>query len=376
MKNSKVVVAGHICLDITPVFASNEKGARVENILAPGKLVQMKEADIHTGGTVANTGIGMKILGADVTLMGKVGDDSFGKMVQDILRKHHLEKDMIISGKDTSYSIVLAPSGIDRMFLHNPGANNTFSYSDLDFSEISKADMFHFGYPTLMDKMYENKGEDLIKIFKKVKELGLITSLDMAMVDPDSKAGKVDWKNILTKVLPYVDFFVPSIEELGFMLDRNTYDEWITRANGKDITASLSLNEDVKPLADELINMGTKVVLIKCGSPGIFYKTAKQNELNKLGGKINQNFKDWGEKEGFEKSYTPKKVLSGTGAGDTSIAAFLTAILKGFPLKKCLQLSTATGASCVESYDALGGLRSFKELEEKIANGWKKQNLL
>ena len=64
--------------------------------------------------------------------------------------------------------------------------------------------------------------------------------------------------------------------------------------------------------------------------------------------------------------------MSGTGAGDTSIGAFLTATLDGYSLEEALRLATATGASCVEAYDALGGLKSFDELKRKIEAGWKK----
>ena len=66
MKKKKVIAAGHICLDITPVFPDAKTG-RLEDVLSPGKLVEMKEADVHTGGSVANTGLAMKLLGADVT---------------------------------------------------------------------------------------------------------------------------------------------------------------------------------------------------------------------------------------------------------------------------------------------------------------------
>lgn len=79
--------------------------------------------------------------------------------------------------------------------------------------------------------------------------------------------------------------------------------------------------------------------------------------------------------EGFEESYQPERFLSGTGARDTSIAAFLTALLKKYSLKECMQLATATGASCVAAYDALSGLKSFDELERKIKAGWPKVNM-
>ena len=85
MKKKKVIAAGHICLDITPVFPGT--GAEhLEDVLSPGKLVEVKEADVHTGGSVANTGLAMKILGADVTLMGKIGKDAFGDMILTVLK--------------------------------------------------------------------------------------------------------------------------------------------------------------------------------------------------------------------------------------------------------------------------------------------------
>ena len=64
--------------------------------------------------------------------------------------------------------------------------------------------------------------------------------------------------------------------------------------------------------------------------------------------------------------------ISGTGAGDTSIAAFLKAVLDGYDPRMAMHLAAGTGASCVEAYDARSGLRSFEELEEKIRSGWEK----
>ncbi|AJG98215.1 sugar kinase [Clostridium beijerinckii] len=376
-KSKKVVVAGHICLDITPNFSSDKVG-KLQEVLMPGKLINVEQADIHTGGAVANTGLGMKILGADVKLIGKIGQDSFGKLVLDILDEYDASAGMISSPNvSTSYSIVITPPGVDRIFLHNPGANDTFQANDIKDDMLEDVSMFHFGYPTLMKNIYQNEGEELLKIFKKIKELNIATSLDMAAIDATSEAGKVDWTKILERVLPYVDFFVPSVEELCFMLDREKYEEWIRKADGNDITSILSINNDVKPLADKLMNMGAKVVLVKCGAPGLYYRTAEKSIVAGIGSNLNIDLESWANREGFEESYEPEKVISGTGAGDTSIAAFLTAILSGgYTFEKCIQLAVATGASCVSEYDALSGLESFEKIEKKINDGWKKQHLL
>ncbi|MCM1037859.1 MAG: PfkB family carbohydrate kinase [Ruminococcus sp.] len=370
--NKKVIVAGHICLDITPVFPE-KKINDISELLQPGKLIEMGEADVHTGGAVANTGLAMKILGADVSLMGKTGEDAFGDMILTILQKYGAADGMIRSDKEsTSYSVVLAMPGIDRIFLHNPGANHTFCAEDISMEALEQASLFHFGYPPLMRSMYENNGDELLAVFRKAKQAGCATSLDMAAVDAGSEAGRADWKQILTKVIPYVDFFMPSVEELCFMLDRPRFAEWEKRAAGKDMTEVLDIECDVRPLAGMCMELGAKVLLIKCGAAGMYYCAAGRDALQELAQTAGICIEDWMEKEGFESSYVPEKVLSGTGAGDTSIAAFLTAMLNGGSLEECMHLAAATGASCVAAYDALGGLKPLDELKRKIEGGWPK----
>lgn len=375
----KVMVAGHACLDITPVFPQSEKRARVEEVLCPGRLIQMKGVDIHTGGAVSNTGLAMKLLGADVILAAKTGKDAFGTIIADIYRQYGAEGGIIAAeGERTSYSAVIAPPGIDRIFLHDPGANDTFSFADiLQIGEAGLEDvaLFHFGYPPIMRRMYEQDGEELVRIMRYMKERGIATSLDMAMVDADSPAGKADWKKILERVLPYVDFFVPSLEELWFMLDRPGYEAWQRRAGKPDAAGGLDPERDVKPLARKCLELGAKIVLLKCGAPGLYYSTAGAEELKEAAGILDFSAEAWAGQEGFEASYVPERVLSGTGAGDTTIAAFLTAILKGYPFRRCIQLAAAQGASCVAAYDALGGIRPLEELNEKIEAGWRKQSL-
>ena len=78
----------------------------------------------------------------------------------------------------------------------------------------------------------------------------------------------------------------------------------------------------------------------------------------------------------FERSYVPAKVVSGTGAGDTTIAAFIASMLSGYRFDDCLHLAAATGASCVEAIDALGALLPLDKQLERIASGLQKQELI
>lgn len=368
----KVIVAGHICLDVTPVFPGNGRMGNVGEIFQPGRLLHMDGVDIHTGGAVANTGLAMKILGNDVSLIGKIGDDAFGKIVLDMLGAYQAEKDMIVSAQtSTSYSVVLAIPGIDRIFLHDPGANDTFTPEGLDWQMIAQAELFHFGYPPIMKNMYRDAGRELAAMLQKVKELGTAVSLDMAAVDPASEAGKAGWKEILKAALPYVDFFVPSAEELCAMLDEDLYREWSRRAAGGDMTEILNM-EELHWLGEKVLELGVRVVMIKCGSSGMYFKTAGAERLKELCVSLGLKPEEWAAKEGFEKSFEPEAVLSGTGAGDTSIAAFLTSVMRGEALEEAVQMAAATGACCVAAYDALSGLKPLEQLKEKIRKGWKK----
>ena len=372
-KKKKVIVAGHSCLDLTPIFPPGTKEvANPGELLAPGKLVQMEGVAINGGGAVSNTGIAMKLLGADVSLLTKTGTDTFGKVLKDIYAGFGVADSVIsVEGERTSYTTVIAMPGIDRILLHDPGCNNTFSVDDVKRADLTGVSLFHFGYPPIMERMYLNDGAELVEMLKYVKSQGVAVSMDMAMVDPASKAGQADWLKILTEALPHVDFFVPSVEEICFMLDRPRYEEWSKRAAGGELVNILR-KEDIAPLAEKCMELGTRVLLLKCGAPGLYYKTGSAVMMEKLHELTGINASDWTDREGFENSYLPEKVLSGTGAGDTTIAAFLTAMLEGYSFERCIQLAAAEGASCVEAYGALEGIRSLEELERRIDNGWTK----
>jgi sugar/nucleoside kinase (ribokinase family) len=181
----KAMVAGHICLDIAPRLPASLKGG-MGNIFVPGKLTNVDEAVLSTGGAVSNTGLAMAKLGTEVLLDGKVGNDAFGSIIKQLVGVERSKSFKTVEHQSTSYSIVLALPGIDRIFLHHPGTNDTFGADDIDYNAVKNCALFHFGYPPLMKRMYANGGHELIEMFKAVKSLGVTTSLDMSLPDPDS----------------------------------------------------------------------------------------------------------------------------------------------------------------------------------------------
>src|SRR5919107_2739911 len=186
---AEVVVAGHVCLDVIPAL-----GEPVG--LEPGRLVLAGPAALSTGGAVANVGLALHRLGVPVRLLGKVGNDVFGRAFCDALR--HVDPQLadgvrIVDGEDTSYSIVISPPGTDRTFVHCPGANDTFAADDVGAEHLAGARVIHFGYPPLMRRMYEDGGAALLKLLLRARTAGLVTSLDLCEFEPDSAVGRADW---------------------------------------------------------------------------------------------------------------------------------------------------------------------------------------
>lgn len=354
---SKVMVAGHICLDITPGFGSHLRGG-FEQILLPGKLINVNNATVATGGAVSNTGLTMSKLGLDVALNGKVGDDGFGDMIKKLVGQDRAKSFKTVSGQSTSYSIVLSLPDKDRIFLHHTGTNDTFGLEDVDEKTLADCALFHFGYPSLMKRMYENDGHELVSIFARAKSLGVATSLDMTLPDPQSESGKIDWANILQKTLPYVDFFLPSVEEIAYMIDREMFNQRKSRAANEDPVLAYCAN-DCSTLADKLIAMGAAVVAIKNGIRGYYLKTANPDRLFKISILDKSRIDEWANRELWAGSYKAEKFGSATGAGDATIAGFLAAFLRGLDPVESLKVANTLGWQNVREVDALSGIEDW-----------------
>lgn len=224
-----IIAAGHICLDLIPEIAARRDS--ISDLLKPGKLLDVGRALTSTGGSVANTGLALHKLGVPIRLVGKIGDDAFGATIRSILEQHgpDIARHMVVApGAGSSYTIVISPPGIDRVFLHHSGPNDTFCAADVTDSHLEGASILHFGYPPLMARIRERSGAELVSLLQRARRLGLSTSLDMAHPDPDGPSGKVNWSAYLEATLPHVDFFLPSLDEVAIML-RN---EGVNRAAG------------------------------------------------------------------------------------------------------------------------------------------------
>jgi sugar/nucleoside kinase (ribokinase family) len=355
------VVAGHICLDLIPEFHKSAKNV----LLAPGHLTQVGKAVVSPGGPVANTGLALHKLGIRTKLVGKTGNDLFGSALIEAIDSNgnNLSSAIIRDDRsDTSYTIILSPPKTDRTFFHYPGANDTFSVNDIPLDTVAAAKLFHFGYPPVMRRMYENGGRELAELFRRVKKTGVITSLDMTLPDPATDAGKADWKTILCRTLPYVDIFLPSLEEILFMLRRKEFNHL-----PKAITPSLLSN-----IGGELLDYGARIAGIKLGDRGLYLCTAETSELKARENTLLPDVTQWAGCELWAPCFEVD-VAGTTGAGDATIAGFLSALLRDRPIEEAVTMAAATGACCVEATDATSGILSWKAIRQRIQNGWKRR---
>ena len=362
MKSIDVIVAGHLCIDLIPRMASIPLTAFTQ----PGRLYEVGAMDVSTGGAVSNTGLALHRLGVNVRLLSCVGDDLIGRLIVDFLNSRDPELVQFISsveGVSSSYSVVLSPQRVDRIFLHNPGTNAAFGVNSLDYSVVERTRVVHLGYPPILPRLYANEGHELVEMFQRLKARGVVTSLDMSLPDISSSAGSANWSNILKAVLPYVDIFVPSLEEIMFMLRRADYD--VSAGDMRNYVHP----QYMKSLTNEMLEMGAAVAGVKCGVDGIFVSTAGSQRLDVVRRNLVLS-SDWNSSTEIHPSFHAE-VVGTTGAGDSAYAGFLAAMTRGTSFAEAVRWACAVGACNVEAADATSGVLDWDSTVLRMNSGWR-----
>ena len=361
------VVAGHICLDVIPDLDPLTEDSFRE-AFRPGRLIEVGVALFSAGGPVSNTGLALHILGIPTGLVAKVGADHFGTIIREIVESYGsgLSAELKIdAATSTPYSVIISPPGIDRLFLHHPGAAGSFGVEDIDFGLLERSTLFHFGYPPLMRRMYRNGGRELAELFERARATGVTTSLDLSYPDPASESGRVDWREILEAVFPFVDVFAPSLDELLFMLRRPLFEELSQQRPQRSPAQPPLLHE----LGEELMELGVGVAAIKLGERGLYLKTGTPERISALGRARPSDPAAWADRELWAPCFEVD-VAGTTGAGDATVAGLLAALLRGLGAEDALTAAVAVGACNVERTDALSGLRSWEETLARVRSDW------
>lgn len=362
-----IIVAGHLCLDLLPAMAN----VSLEQMPSPGKLFEVDPLTIATGGAVSNTGLALHRLGVNVGLMSAVGDDLLGRVIVASIKDRDpalAENIHVRAGSPSSYTIALSPGNSDRIFLHCTGTNAEFSADDIDYDAVGKAKIFHFGYPPILPRMYADDGAELTTIYQQAKATGVITSLDMSLPDPNAPSGQANWRKIIENTLPYVDIFIPSIEEIIFMLRRDDHEAW-----GGDVLSHIN-QPYLRQLGDEVLAMGAVITGFKLGEMGYYLRTGDDPARIAALDRLSLNASDWAGVDLYHPAFQVE-VGGTTGAGDSSYAGVLAALLKGLSPQETIQWAAAVGACNVEKPDAVSGVRTWDDTQARLDAGWQQNPL-
>jgi sugar/nucleoside kinase (ribokinase family) len=372
-RDLEIVAAGHTCLDLIPAFLIEGKVDKMTDVLVPGKMINMGKCVVVGGGPVTNAGVSIRRLGVKTELIGKIGDDDFGKQILRWYEEHegHFQGIKTVQGESTSYTIAICIPGIDRFYLHHCGANDTFCYDDVDFDLVGRSKLMLFGYPPWMAKLYENTGSELTRILKKAKELGTTTALDMSWPPVDC-----DWRAILEDWVPLSDIMVPSAEELFYFLHKDEFLEKKAKLGPKESPLDQITVKEIASLGADLLKMGTAIAMVKCGHRGLYVRTAGKERLQKMGAAGCADLDNWANRELWFPVYQEEKFVGALGSGDSAIAGFLSAFVRNHSLESCLRYANAAGSMNVTVPDGLTWNKGFDDLTRRIDAGWKTKDLL
>jgi len=328
----RIAVAGHICPDITPALTGPAR-------LDPGLLFEVGPLSLALGGSVANTGRTLSALGADVLAFANVGDDPLGEIVRrKLATDDHIDGRLsAIPGTSTSYSLVFEQQGLDRTFWHSAGANREFDGKEI---ELEGLDVFHLGYPPLLPALLRHDGAPLHDLLERARAAGAITSVDLAVVDPASEAGKADWNAVLRTMTAHTDLVSSSLDDL-------------TSALRIDAPFSIDLVEE---LADRLLDWGVAVAAISAGRHGLFIRTAGAARFDESGPALSALGRTWADRSLDIAPIGVAAPVTTNGAGDASTAGLLFALAVGATIDQAADLAAACSAAIVAGKSATPSL--------------------
>lgn len=282
-----------------------------------GELARVDGVTIHNGGNAMTAAINLTKLGVETRMVGKVGCDLFGQFLEERLNAHGVDTRGLKKDENTnsSVSIVLLDKSGERSFLHTVGTNGTLTESDIDYSIINECDLVFLTGTYLMDTF---DGAETALFLKKCKEMGKTTFLDVCW---DANGC---WASVLDPAMPYIDYFMPSIDEAINIAGCNSLEE----------------------MANVFMSKGVKNVVIKTGKTGSYMRLS-----------------DWNEGKTYP-SLKGVTAVDTTGAGDSFCSGFLSAFARDLSPEECIKIANTTGAMCVTAKGATTGIRSFEETLE------------
>ena len=313
-RKAKILVVGSFVMDL--IVSTSRVPNEGETVIAG---LDFKTA---SGGKGANQAVQAAKLGAEVTFVGKVGDDNFGReMIRSVGE----------AGVNTSYVITdkEVPSGVGNIILETkpgqktknriivvPGANMSITPDDIAFLKqtIKEYDM------VILQLEIPMEINEIVTSY--AYEAGVPVMLNSAPSAPLSP-----------ELLKKLSFISPNEHEAADLTGVA-----ITKKDG-------ALDMDtVKKAASELMKKGIKNVIITLGSNGVAFMNSEMFL--------------------YKPCIDIVKVADPTAAGDSFVGAFCTAVASGKSYEEALNYANYTATITVSRMGAQPSLPNHKEVEE------------
>ena len=204
----------------------------------------------HPGGAPANFLAALARFGASAALLGKVGDDTFGRLLTGTLQKAGIDTRGLVSTEDTftTLAFVTFDETGDREFAFSrkPGADTRLSFEELDLGLIDEAKVFHFGTLSLTD---EPARSATVRAVAYARSKGKLITYDPNLRKPlwrdmDESRRQLLWG------LGQADVVKISDEEVAFLF-------------------GMDAEEGARHILD---TFGVKLVFVTCGAQGCFFR--------------------------------------------------------------------------------------------------------
>ena len=279
-----------------------------EKIPSTGETILGDSYNIGPGGKGCNQAIAISRLGGKVNFITKLGNDSYGKLAINNLKKDNIDiSNIIISDK---HKTGVAGIHVDRNTGKNAitvvrGAPESLSIKEININIIKNSKIFLTQLEIPLDVTFH--------CLKKAKEESLINILNPA---PACKLSNDFFK--------LVDYFTPNETEAEFYTG-----------------IKISNKNDAKESAKKLYEMGIKNVIITLGEKGLYFFNGKEEIYMEA---------------------IQVKAIDTTGAGDAFNGGFSFALLKGKKIKDCLEFANKVAGLSTTKLGAGDSMPNLKEL--------------
>ena len=254
-----------------------------------------------SSGGAANVAFYIRELGASSAFIGKVGDDYFGKMFLNDLKKNGVTANVSVSKTENTgiVFVLVFPDG-QRFFIDDRGANANLKYEDIKLGLIRNSECLY-----LLGFSFQD--EETISSIKRVLEE---VSKDILIVfNPGAPNLAKEFRKSFTNVVrEYVSILI------------------LNEAEAKYLTECSSESE----IIDSLLSLADTVAMTK-GDRGS--TVARQNEVYDIKG-------------------NPVRALDTTGAGDAYAAGFIYALSHDWDIKTAGEFASRIAGEVVSHFGA------------------------